>query len=133
MRQIFVLITILALSGCGLARIQEQKEKFAEVNNLLVGKTYDDMVKARGVPTREATLSTGGKVVEYSKSSTTTSGGGSYAVPTTAYIPSTGTWVQGTQQQAVPVRSHTSSCTLNFVISPSGIVETWKAEGNACY
>jgi hypothetical protein len=136
MRSLLVLILLLALSACGLARIKEQKEQFARLNDQLVGKTYDDLLKTRGVPIREASLSTGGKVVVYEKSETTMSGGGSLTVPSSAYVANPyggGTWVHGTQQRALPVRSHTWSCALTFIISPASVVESWKAEGNACY
>lgn len=139
MKRVIGLLVILslALSGCGLQRIKEQKAKFTETNNQLVGKTYDDLIKEKGVPTGEAKLSNGGKVVEYFNSSTETSGGGSYSTPTTTYVPNpnggVGTWVQGQQQQHIPVSSHTLSCKLNFVISPQNIIESWKTDGNKCY
>lgn len=135
---IFVVMVIsFTLSGCKLAQIKEQKAKFTETNNQLVGKTYDDLIKEKGVPTGEAKLSNGGKVVEYFHSSTETSGGGSYSTPTTTYVPNpyggAGVWVQGQQQKHIPVRSEEMTCKLNFVISPQNIIESWKADGNKCY
>lgn len=139
MKIIIVVLAImsLSLSGCGLQRIKEQKAKFKETNNQLVGKTYDDLIKEKGVPTGEAKLTNGGKVVEYSKSSTETSGGGSYSVPTTTYVPNpyggAGAWVRGQQQRHTSVSSETLNCNLNFVITPQNIIESWKADGNKCY
>lgn len=139
MKKIFLLWVILSfgLSGCAQQRIKEQKAKFAETNNQLVGKTYDDLIKEIGVPTGEAKLSDGGKVVEYSNSGTETSGGGSFAMPTTTYVPNpyggAGTWVQSQQQQHAPIRSKNMTCKLDFIISPQNIIESWKADGNKCY
>ncbi|MBK9161256.1 MAG: hypothetical protein IPM27_06785 [Nitrosomonadales bacterium] len=139
MKRVIAILAILSLvlSGCGLQRIKEQKARFTEVNNQLVGKTYDDLIKEKGVPTGEAKLSNGGRVVEYFNSSTETSGGGSYSTPTTTYVPNpnggAGAWVQGQQQQHIPVRSTNMVCKLNFVISPQNIIESWKAVGNKCY
>ena len=127
----------LSLSGCGLTQIKEQKAKFVEANNQLVGKTYDDLIKEYGVPTGDAKLSDGGKVVEYYKSSTEIWGGGSYSISTPIYVPNTnggvGTWIYNQQQHNSPVNSTTESCKLDFVISSKNVIESWKARGNACY
>ncbi|MDP1634668.1 MAG: hypothetical protein Q8L69_08290, partial [Gallionellaceae bacterium] len=105
MKKVIGLLVILslALSGCGQQRIKEQKAKFTETNNQLVGRTYDDLIKEKGVPTGEAKLSDGSKVVEYFNSSTVISGGGSYTTSTTTYVPNpnggAGSWVDGQKQQ----------------------------------
>jgi len=136
MRFVPSFIVLVAIAGCGLARIEEQRARFVEINNGLVGKSYDDLLRTRGIPTRQASLSDGGRIVEYEKSETVTAGGGSVSVPASAYIAHRGgggTWVHGTTQQAMPVVSRANSCLLGFAISPAGVVEAWKAVGNACY
>ena len=75
--------------------------------------------------------------MEYSKSRTVVSGGGSFTVNKSVYVPSStggvGTWVSVPQQQAVPVSSRDASCKLIFEISADNLVMGWKSEGRDCF
>lgn len=128
-----ILIVFLLMTGCVTA---EQKEAFKNTNDKYVGKSADELIIDRGPPTSSATLSTGGKVFEYSNSNNVTSGGGSTTVSELVYVPgpngSTGSWVNVPTQKANPVSSKKYWCKLLFTISPLGIVEKWTAEGNRC-
>lgn len=126
-----------AFAGCETQQIKEQHAKFEEKNNQFIGKTYDDLIRGKGVPTGEATLSDGSRVVEYLSSETMISGGGSYPVPVSTYVPNQsgtgGVWIYGEKERNVPVSSRTSWCKLDFILSAKSIIQSWKAEGNHCY
>ena len=127
----------LVLSGCGTQRIKERQAKFEEKNNQLIGKTYDDLIRGSGVPTGEAKLSDGSRIVEYSSSHITISGGGSYPVPISTYVPNRsgvgGFWIYSEMERNIPVSSSTYYCKLDFTVSTQNIIQSWKAEGNHCY
>ncbi len=139
MKKIMLLCAILcfALSGCVTQRIKERQAKFEAKNNQLIGKTYDDLIKGSGVPSGEAKLSDGSRIVEYLTSQTTISGGGSYPYPVTTYVPNRngvgGFWVYSEGERSIPVTSTTYYCKLDFTVSAQNIVQSWKAEGNHCY
>lgn len=126
---LLVSLLALALGGCGM--VQAKKDKFAAEQAQWVGKHVDDLVTKKGPPTSSYPLTNGGKVMEYSKHETHTSGGGSYTVYRSVY--QNGQWVSVPQQQSVPVGTQNLSCNLIFRISPSNIVESWSQEGNSCY
>jgi len=131
----FIGMTIV-LSGCGSLSMKERQKIFADGNEIYVGKTFDDLVKSKGVPTATATLSDGSKVVEYFTSQVEVSGGGYYPFPTTTYIRNSnggGTWVYVEHMQSLPVRTWNKICKIDFVVSPKSIVETWKYEGKGCF
>lgn len=129
------LIAALLLTGCGAAKKREAS--FQTEMNGYVGNSADALIRSRGVPTSTATLSDGGRVLEYSKSRTVVSGGGSFTVNKSVYVPSStggvGTWVSVPQQQAVPVSSRDESCKLIFEISADNLVMGWKSEGRDCF
>ena len=139
MKKIILLCMIFSfvLSGCNTQRLKEQHAKFEEKYNQLIGKTYDDLIRREGVPTGEAKLSDGSRVVEYLNSQTSISGGGSYPVPISTYIPNLsgtgGVWVYGEMERSNPVLSRTYYCKLDFIVSAQSIIQSWKAEGNHCY
>lgn len=130
-------IIVFACSGCGTQRIKELQAKYEGRNNQFIGKTYDELIRGLGVPSGEATLTDGSRIVEYSGSETVISGGGSYPVPVSSYVPNPngvgGFWVYGEKERSLPVSSSTYYCKLDFTISPKNLVQSWKAKGNRCY
>jgi len=139
MKKIVWLCAILSfvLSGCNTQRIKELQAKFEEKNNQYIGKTYDDLIRGLGVPTGEARLSDGSRVVEYSSSQTIISGGGSYPVPVSTYVPNQsgvgGFWFYSERERNIPVSSRTHYCKLDFNVSVLNVIQSWRAEGNHCY
>lgn len=135
MRLVILLVLVFGLAGCAVRA--QRAEAFKQSMDSYVGRSADDLVVAKGPPTSTFTLSTGGKVFEYSKSAIVTSGGGSSTVMSSVYRPNpnggVGTWVQVPTQQARPVFSQEQSCKVLVQISAQNIVESWKSEGNACY
>ncbi len=137
-KSILICLSLLvALPGCGTQRIKEQQAKYESNNNQLIGKTYDDLVRTLGVPSGEAKLSDGSKIVEYSSSQIRISGGGSYPIPVSIYVPNQngvgGRWINSERERSLPVSSKTYFCKLDFTLSAESIVLSWKAEGNHCY
>jgi hypothetical protein len=134
-KTILLVIATVALSSCGTA--EKQKAAFTYEMDAFVGQSVDNVLTAKGPPTGTASLSSGGRVIEYSKSTTLTSSGGSYTVTQPVYVPgyggAPGTWVQVPQQHTTGASSYEQSCKLLFKVSKDNIVESWKAEGNNCY
>ncbi len=139
MKKIIGLCAILAFafSGCGTQRIKELQAKYEAMNDQFIGKTYDELVRGKGVPTGEAKLTDGSRIVEYFSSETIVSGGGSYPVPVSTYVPNQngvgGVWIYGEKERSFPVSSRTYYCKLDFTISHQNLIKSWKAEGNHCY
>lgn len=135
-RAILLLVAISVLSGCAAMRQKREAEAFRARLDSLVGQSGDEVLREFGVPTSTVALSDGSRIIEYNKSQTRTSGGGSYAAPKTVFVNpgngSPGMWVNTTQQQFTPVTTRVDSCKLLFEVSASGLVKTWKAEGNDC-
>ena len=130
----FALVCSLVLAGCASMN-EEAARKFQAEMDGYVGRSADELILARGVPTASAPLSTGGKLLEYSKSRTSISGGGSYTTYTPVFVPNTsggGTWISVPSQQTVPIHSSERGCKLTFQVSTDNIVLNWKAEGNEC-
>jgi len=130
----FALMCSLLLAGC-VSMNEEAVRQFQAEMDGYVGRSADELILARGVPTATAPLSTGGKVLEYSKSRTSISGGNSYTTYTPVFVPNTsggGTWISVPSHQTVPIHSYERSCKLTFQVSTENIVLNWKAEGNEC-
>ena len=130
----FALLCSLVLAGCASMNEEAVRQFQAEMDGY-VGRSADELILARGVPTASAPLSTGGKLLEYSKSRTSISGGGSYTTYTPVFVPNTsggGTWISVPSQQTVPIHSSERGCKLTFQVSTDNIVLNWKAEGNEC-
>ena len=127
---------ILVLSGCATLSIKERQKIFTDEHEIFLGKTFDELVKGKGVPTGTATLSDGSRVVEYYNAQVEISGGGSYPFPTSTYVRNangSGTWIYIEHMQSLPVRSWSKICKIDFVVSAKNIVESWKYEGKGCY
>lgn len=133
-RTIIHLIAVLALAGCASMN-EEAARKFQAEMDGYVGKSVDELILARGVPTATAALSSGGKVLEYSTSSTSISGGYSYLTYTPVFVPNSsggGTWISVPSHQTAPIHTFERNCKLTFQVSPDNKVLNWKAEGNDC-
>lgn len=135
MRIIVALAVLASLSGC--VSMEERRAAFYYSLDPFIGKTADELVLAKGVPTGSYTLSTGGRVLEYARSRLVTRGGGSMTVYRQVYVPgkngAAGAWVTVPMEQAMPANTMEESCKILFQISPKNVVESWKHEGNACY
>lgn len=135
MRSVIVLLAFFALTGC--ATQAQRAEAFRQNLDPFVGRNADEIIVARGPPTNAYTLSTGGKVLEYAKSTIFNSGGGSTTIWTPVFIPhpagGAGTWTHIPTQQPLPFQSYEQTCRILFQISARNVVESWKSEGNACY
>lgn len=130
------LVFVLALAACNSAQRKEAAARFQAEMDGFIGKSSDELILAKGVPTGAATLTTGDKVLEYSKSRIETVGGGSYTVNNPVFVSrpgGTGSWIYVPSQQTQPVQSWEVSCKLIFQVSPDNKVLSWKAEGNGCY
>ena len=91
-----------------------------------VGRPLDDLMIQWGPPDKTATLSRGGKVIEYDRRRTVTTGGYTRYEPVrtddeTIWIP-----------VEVPGRERHLRCATRFVISPADIIESWSHDGNDC-
>jgi hypothetical protein len=129
MRIIHAALT-LVLAACA-APGPSRQQLFVARMDAWVGQHADDLARSLGPPTSAYTLSNGGRVLQYAKTETTTSGGGSYTVNTPVQTPSG--MVNVPQQRTRPVVTATTHCTLLFSVSPAHVIESWKADGNACY
>jgi hypothetical protein len=127
----FFLVVLILLVGACAAPGPSRQQLFAARMDAWVGQHADDLARSLGPPTSLYVLSNGGRVLQYAKSETTTSGGGSYTVNTPVQTPSG--MVSVPQQRTKPVVTTTLQCTLIFSVSPAHVIESWKADGNACY
>lgn len=131
------LILLMAVSGCSSTRLKEQQATFVAKNNSLIGKDFETLVIEMGVPTAETKLSDGRRVVEYLITHSEMIDGGSYAVPSSAYIRNpNGTgliWVSHMELHQLPPRFRLHTCKLDFTLSGQNTVEKWKSFGNECY
>lgn len=133
---LFSLLAI-ALTGCGTLSSDARRQAFEAENAVYLGKTYDDLVRGKGVPTGNATLSDGSKVAEYYRSQVEIVGGGYLTYPTSSYIRNAngggGSWIEINQTRALPIRALNKICKIDFLISPGNQLESWKYEGKGCF
>jgi len=128
------LLCSLVLAGCASMNEEVARQFRAEMDGY-VGRSVDELILVRGVPTASVSLSTGGKVLEYSTSRTSISGGTSYITYTPVFVPNTsggGTWISVPSHQSSPIYSSERSCKLTFQVSADNTVLNWKAKGNEC-
>ena len=98
-------------------------------NNMLagwVGRPLDDLLVRWGPPDKQAALSRGGKVVEYDRRRTVTTGGYTRYEP--VHTEDETIWIP----VEVPGRERHLQCATRFVISPADIIESWSHDGNDC-
>lgn len=134
MRPVAALLALLLLSGC--VSQEQRKAKFFQSMDAFVGGTADDLVLAKGPPSNSFTLSTGGRVFEYLRNQTVTSGGGSYPAVDSVFVHDhrgRGGWVSVPSYRSFPVSTAEYYCKILVRISPANIVESWSSEGNDCY
>lgn len=128
------LLAGLALAGCTAMNEEAARKLQAEMDGY-VGRSVDELILARGVPTASATLSTGGRVLEYLSSRTSISGGYSYLTYTPVFVPNSsggGAWISVPSHQTAPLRTAERRCKLTFEVSAAGLVLNWRAEGDDC-
>jgi hypothetical protein len=126
----------LLLSGCQTLSLKERQNLFTTENGAYVGKTHDDLIKGKGVPSGTANLTNSGKVVEYYTAQVEISGGGYYGYPAARFIGNAnggGSWIYPEHMRSFPIQSWTFVCKIDFVVTPQNIVESWKYEGNGCF
>ena len=108
----------LALAGCA-AMNEEAARKFQAEMDGYVGRSVDELILARGVPTATAALSSGGKVLEYTSSRSSVSGGYSYLTYTPVFVPNSsggGTWVSVPSHQTAPIYTSEWRCKPNNAV-----------------
>jgi len=132
------LLLLITLTGCASTRLKEQQAAFTAKNNSLVGKNFEALVNEMGVPTAEAKLTDGRRVVEYLITHTDMIDGGSYVVPSSAYIRNPNgsggvVCVSHMELHQLPPRFRLHSCKLDFTVSGQNTIESWKALGSECY
>lgn len=131
---VYTLTFSALLAGCASMNEEAARRFQAEMDGY-VGKPVDELILARGVPSASATLSSGGKVLEYSSSRTSVSGGYAYLSYTPVFVPNStggGTWISVPTQQTAPIQSMELRYKLTFQITPDQKVLNWRAEGNDC-
>ena len=128
------MLGVLALAGCASLN-EEAARKFQAEMDGYVGRSVDELILARGVPTATAALSSGGKVLEYTSQRSSVSGGYSYLTYTPVFVPNSsggGTWISVPSNQTAPIHTSEWRCKLTFQISADNKVLNWRAEGNDC-
>lgn len=126
MRSLLAIIFTLSFTSCATtAHYETALSKWK-------GSHIDNLVIARGVPQSTHLLSDGRKIVQYSSSSTKTTGGGSRQVVAGYRTDAYGYTETVYKNVSTPVRSVTYQCTTRFFVNANGIVESWDYKGNAC-
>lgn len=143
MIKIALLGAILAATLAGCAT----QEKFNAKMDGFVGQPESALVMAYGVPTGTYPLGDGTKVIQFSRSRNMVLPGATTYQPITSntygnvnvnrgvYGTTSGNYSQTSTvmvPQTGPAINITQSCSVNFMISSAGIVQSWKAEGNHC-
>lgn len=132
--QLIAVLALLVMAGCASTN-EEAIRKFQTEMDGYVGKSVDELILVRGVPTATATLSSGGKVLEYSTQRSSVSGGYSYLTYTPVFVPNSsggGTWISVPSHETAPISTSEWRCKLTFQISVDHKVLNWRAEGNDC-
>jgi hypothetical protein len=115
-RNILVLCLILFTVACS-------RGKYRAAVNSWMGHPRDKLITTWGAPTSIVPLKSGGEVIEYVRSATSTSSGLSLPVTmaggATAYVNTGG----GTS---------TRFCKTTFITNSSGLIVSWRYEGNGC-
>lgn len=124
------------LSGCQSMSSQERQKLFVTENDAYLGKSSDELIKGKGVPTGTSLLSDGSKMVEYYNAQVEISGGGFNSYPSITYHTHTNgttTWVYMSDMQSIPIRSWQKVCRIDFLVNANNVVESWKYDGKGCY
>ncbi len=122
MKRAFVLLLATMLCAC----VEPPKrDAFSLLMDKWVGRSGDDLVSARGVPSEVYALDSGGRTYEYYKS-------------TPGKAPSQKNYTDRSlipdlsglrRRQAIPKES---ICKLLFTISASNTIQSWTQEGEGC-
>lgn len=134
MKTVLIVALLAVLTGC--ATSEQRRAAFAGSLDAWIGKTSDQLVLARGLPTSTYELSTKKRILEYLRRETVTRGGGTYTTSTPVLVPDGnggGRWVSVPQQHVDPVFTATFTCKVTFIVTAAGLVESWKSEGDDCY
>jgi hypothetical protein len=130
----------LSLGGCAT------QGKYTAKVQTWIGHHTDELISSWGPPSSSTALSSGGKVLEYARSQTVQSGGGTFYLPMTNYQSGTvnayGSTEYGsanyggttTQQMPfnVPSSISTKWCSTRFTTNRQSIIINWAIEGNDC-
>ncbi len=133
-------VLCLSLGGCAT------QGKYTAKVQTWIGHHTDELISSWGPPSSSTALSSGGKVLEYARSQTVQSGGGTVYLPMTNYQSGTvnaygptgyGSANYGgttTQQMPfhVPSSISTNWCNTRFTTNPKSIIINWSIEGNDC-
>lgn len=137
MKSIVAIIVLLAtLTGCQTINHQERQHIFMAENDAYLGKTNDELIKGKGVPTGTSLLTDGSKMIEYYNAQVEITGGEYISYPTVTYHPhanGTTTWMYMNDMHSIPIRSWQKICRIDFLINVKNVVESWKYDGKGCY
>jgi hypothetical protein len=131
----------LILAGCATTA------NYEKILQSWIDHDADDLISRLGPPDKTSTLSDGGRVIEYVRSSNMQLGGYTYTTPQTtyhsgsasaynnyggsAYGTYSGTSTTYIQQQS-PVYNIPLVCITQFRISPGNKIIQWQWQGNSC-
>ncbi len=129
---ICLLVLVVMVSGCATAA------KYQAKLDTWIGHTEDSLIASWGIPQNVYHMSNGKKVVEYVHGRNIQMGGYTYTQPQTTYHSGrVGNYSYGgTSTTYVTKQTPTYNiplwCKTCFIINSSGIIETWRYEGNNC-
>lgn len=119
------------------------EENYQKVLNFWKGADADLLVLNWGPPDSSHELSDGRKVLQYTYSKTTITGGDTYTVPRTTYgsgsiygdygrIGSYSGTSTAYVTETTPISTTERNCTTRFIVSKDNIIQSWSYEGNWC-
>lgn len=134
-RLALLLLLLMGSLLVGCADMEQRRTAFNATMAQWVGKPLDDLLLRMGPPTRSATLSSGGEILEYENLRSVVVGGGSVLTYQSVPIvtPSGTAQVLVPMQQTLPFNSQLRLCRLLFVVSAERVIQSTRHEGDDCY
>lgn len=120
-----LILAILLITGCATTA------NYEKILQTWVGSPVDNLVRSWGPPQSQYELSDGGKVIEYSNSSTATMGGYTTYQSVTTYNYD-GTYSTSSVPTTTPTYNVQYSCRTIFDVDENGTITSWRWEGNNC-
>ena len=137
----FLLVAAMQMFGCATTA------NYEAALNSWVGVNADQLVSKWGPPQNTFPLSSGGRVLEYSKQRSIQTGGYTYTTPVTTYnsgnvnvygsgggsaygnyTSSSTTYIE----KQTPIQTWNMNCATRFTVDASNIIRSWAWEGNDC-
>lgn len=133
-----------ALTACASVPYEERAALFEASLNSNIGQPSDSLLLRYGAPSRTLALNNGGQILEYSRSDTRISGGGTY----TAYdvvrqrrqvrdedgvVREVNERVQVPVERQSPVSQQRFTCNIRWQIDQDNIIQAVAWDGNDCF